>query len=369
MSFRAVSVAIVLCLTTVFAAHAQTLRVTAERTNLRDKPAANGAIVGSVVKGDELSVVDRSGTWYRVRTASGQEGYVSSLLVEVVAASAAPTAPAAAAAAPSAVPPRAAPPVPAATPAAAPVTPAEDPVDQGGGATTSTGTELHRYWLDLNVGVAMAAEDSYIAAIEPPLFDERARFESSYTFPRGASLDVGAGFLLTDSFGVGITIAGTAHAAPATMSATVPHPRFFNAAATGIADTGVDIERRESAVHIKGVLALPTSERLRFRVFGGPSYFKVKQDTVDDILYDQTAGFFTTANTVTVTGARVVESEASAWGFHVGGDASYFFSRNFGLGAFARFSRATVELEDLVDLVIETKAGGFQAGGGLRIRF
>jgi hypothetical protein len=366
MSLRVVAIAFALLFTTVLAAHAQTLRVTADRTSLRDKPAANGAIVGSVVKGDELTVVEQSGTWYRVRTAAGLEGYVSSLLVEVVGG----TAPAARPA-PAPTAPTAAAPAPAAPPAAPAPPPSPDvaPADQGMAQTSSGATDLHRYWLDLNLGVAVAAEDAYQAGFDTTLFGERARFDADYTFPRGASVDLGFGFMVTDVFGVGLSANGTAHKAPATISALIPHPRFFNAAASGSAETAVDIQRAESVVHLQGVVSVPMSDRLRLRLFGGPSYFRVKQDTVDDILYEQTAGIFTTANTVTVTGARINESEATAWGFHLGGDASYFFTRNFGLGAFARISRATVELEDLVDLVVERKAGGFQAGGGLRIRF
>ena len=97
-------------------ASAQTLRVTADRTNVRDKASTDGGIVVAVVKGDELEVIDRSGTWYHVRVkATGREGYVNALVVEVVpgGAAAAPAArPATPAAAPAAPPPAQAPPPP-----------------------------------------------------------------------------------------------------------------------------------------------------------------------------------------------------------------------------------------------------------------
>jgi hypothetical protein len=98
-------------------AQGQVAKVTAERTSLRDKPAIDGAVVVSLVKGDELEVVERTGTWIRVRVKStGREGYVSSLVVEVSAA------PAGGTAAPPrpATPPPAPPPTPAQPPAAAP---------------------------------------------------------------------------------------------------------------------------------------------------------------------------------------------------------------------------------------------------------
>lgn len=66
-------------------ASAQTLRVTADRTNVRDKPTTDGAIVVAVSKGDELEILDKSGNWYHVRVKStGAQGYVNALVVEVV---------------------------------------------------------------------------------------------------------------------------------------------------------------------------------------------------------------------------------------------------------------------------------------------
>lgn len=75
------------------------VRVTADRTSVRDKAATDGAVVASVARGDQLSVVEVSGAWFKVRAANGREGFVHSLFVERVgdgtapAATAAPPAP------------------------------------------------------------------------------------------------------------------------------------------------------------------------------------------------------------------------------------------------------------------------------------
>lgn len=236
-------------------------------------------------------------------------------------------------------------------------------------SVTGAGAQsAQRGWIDVNIGVAVAAEKEYGVTLERPLFQERARFTADYEFPTGANFDFGGGYLFTESVGVGISFSGTAHKAPALVSATIPHPRFFNAAATGTGETG-DVEKVEGAVHLQAVFMVPTSDRVRFRLFGGPSYFRVKQDTIDDIRYLQTAQLFTSGNSVTITDAPFSESEGTAWGFHVGGDLSVFFSRVVGVGGFARYSRAEVEQEDLGGLTVKNKAGGFQAGAGLRLRF
>jgi opacity protein-like surface antigen len=66
-------------------ASAQTLRVIADRTNVRDKPSTDGTIVVAVSKDDELETLDKAGTWYHIRVKStGEQGFVSALVVEPV---------------------------------------------------------------------------------------------------------------------------------------------------------------------------------------------------------------------------------------------------------------------------------------------
>jgi hypothetical protein len=94
-------------------ASAQTLRVIADRTNVRDRASTDGAIVVAVSKGAELEVLDKPGNWYHVRvTSTGAQGYVNALVVEVAAPAVPAAAPAgrAAPAAPFAQPPGTQPP-------------------------------------------------------------------------------------------------------------------------------------------------------------------------------------------------------------------------------------------------------------------
>jgi len=87
-------------------ASAQTLRVIADRTNVRDKASTDGAIVVAVSKGDELETLEKAGTWYHIRVKStGEQGFVSALVVEPVQGPAAtPRVSAAAAITPTAAP-------------------------------------------------------------------------------------------------------------------------------------------------------------------------------------------------------------------------------------------------------------------------
>ena len=97
-----------------------TLRVTAERTSLRDRAANDGAVVTTVTMGEILEILETSGVWFRVRTqGSNREGFVHSLFVERIGSPAPATPPPAAAAPPPPPAPSAPPPAPASTPGAA----------------------------------------------------------------------------------------------------------------------------------------------------------------------------------------------------------------------------------------------------------
>jgi hypothetical protein len=75
---------------------------------------------------------------------------------------------------------------------------------------------------------------------------------------------------------------------------------------------------------------------------------------------------------VDITTYDTTKVESTGWGYHVGADASVFFSRVVGVGGFMRFSRGTVTIEDgvaLSDAPVDVIAGGVQMGGGLRLRF
>ena len=224
-------------------------------------------------------------------------------------------------------------------------------------------------WIDVNFGTARAAEDGYSTSVSLRQFSETATFSSDYAFPRGASFDFGGGFMFTPVLGVGVNLQGTSSQAPPALSIRIPHPNFFNTFATDTTLGDTQLTRAEGSINLQAmVVATPHSKRLRVRFFGGPAYFRVTQDTVDDIGYSQNFQVFGRGNVVDITTFEASEAVGTGWGFHGGGDVAYFFNRIIGVGGFARFSRGNVELADFSG-AYQVKAGGFQSGGGLRLRF
>ena len=118
-------------------------------------------------------------------------------------------------------------------------------------------------------------------------------------------------------------------------------------------------------MHVQAIWVVPVSEGLQVAVFGGPTFFNITQDLVTDVLFTQAYPFDTAA----YTGATTGRQSESTVGFNVGADVAYYFSGRIGVGWLARFSRATADLPSHDGGTVAFDTGGFQTGGGLRLRF
>ena len=241
-------------------------------------------------------------------------------------------------------------------------------------AAPSFAQSFERGWVDFNFGVAVAAEDSFRMQGVGTLFEEDATFGADYDLPRGAAFDFGGGFMITPIIGFGVSFSGTAHEDVASLDARIPHPILANVYGSDVAETEDKLMRTEGGVNLQAIRPA-ADDHLRVRFFGGQTYFRVKQDAVTDITYNQQFVILGAVNNITITGFDSREIEGNGWGFHGGGDVSVFFNRIIGVGGFAKFSRGNVDLENTMALSsrdedpIEVKAGGFQVGGGLRLKF
>lgn len=242
-------------------------------------------------------------------------------------------------------------------------------------ASSAGAQTFERVWVDVNFGIAVAAEDNFSIDVRTELFEEDADFGAHYSLRRGASFDVGGGVMFTPLVGAGVSFSGTAHEDVAMLSVRIPHPFFFSAFGSDTAPTDLVLQRVEGGVNIHAMFVPVQTDRVRFRVFGGPTYFRVEQDAIRDIEFDQRFGLFTPTNTIDITGFEFERVEADAWGYHAGADVSFFFTRIFGVGGFAKFSRGTVDLDNPLaatldqDEIRSVRAGGFQVGGGVRLKF
>ena len=139
----------------------------------------------------------------------------------------------------------------------------------------------------MNVGSAWAAEDTFQMTASVDRSHEQADFGAHYHVPRDVSFDFGGGFMLTPILGVGVNVGGSAHEALADLTARLPHPYFLDAFAIANGQTDIPMQRIERSLHMQVMLVALRTQHFRLRAFGGPSYFRIEQDSVTDIVYHQ----------------------------------------------------------------------------------
>lgn len=175
--------------------------------------------------------------------------------------------------------------------------------------------------------------------------------------------NVGAAVRLVPQFWVGAQYAMAEMKPSASITAVIPHPLVFNASRTVDGSTD-NVVHNEQNVHVDLMYALPV-RAVDVRVMGGPTFFNLKQDLVSRVTINETYPF----DTATFASATTKRLSKSAVGFNAGVDISRALSSQVGIGALIRYSRGDVKFDDN-DIGPQTvKAGGVEAGGGVRIRF
>jgi hypothetical protein len=185
-----------------------------------------------------------------------------------------------------------------------------------------------------------------------------------YPTKSGALVDVDAAVRVWKNLGLGVAVSRVTGSGGADVDASVPHPFLFNQPRT-ISGTENDIVRAETGVHLQLQYLVPTSTRLHVVLSAGPSWLNVEQEVVTDVIVSQSYPYDTAA----FGGAITKIMKASAQGFHAGFDVDWMFSRSVGLGGLVRYTRADVDLDVASGRTLAIKAGGVQAGAGLRLLF
>lgn len=179
---------------------------------------------------------------------------------------------------------------------------------------------------------------------------------------RGGLFDAGIVVRLKGQFGVGVSATLVTHESNADVSASVPHPFFFNQPRSVTGTTPVS--RTEIAGHIDAVYIVP-GHSVDLLLSAGPSVIAVDQTLVTDIMYAEAYPY----DTATFTAATSVHAKKTVLGYHAGADVTWKLSSRFGLGGMVRYTRATATLSPAPGNSVTDHAGGLQAGGGIRIGF
>jgi hypothetical protein len=158
------------------------------------------------------------------------------------------------------------------------------------------------------------------------------------------SFDLGGGFRVWRGLAAGVSVTRFKDSRDVPVSGSVPHPFFFNRArpVEGVTSGA----RQEMAVHVDAMWVVPIRPKMTLAIFGGPSFYSVKQTIVSDYDYNQSYPY----DDVTLTRVVSADESSSVTGINVG-------------GGLIRFGRASVDTS-----IGSLDVGGPEFGVGLRIR-
>ena len=223
-----------------------------------------------------------------------------------------------------------------------------------------------RFALHVNFGYQFSSDDVR-EDIEFRAYGETARFVAAHEIKGGQVVDGGAFIHVWEQLAVGGTFSQTEGIDATSVTGAVPHPLQVGLDRS-IAPQSFDLTRREKAthIHIAWLIPLPQVEKLDIRIMAGPTYFNLTQSSVPGVIVSEAGGPpFASVNVDSVVTGELVKN---GWGGHIGADVSYMFSTYVGAGGFVRFAVGSVDLPR-GGTSVTTSVGGFQSGGGLRVRF
>lgn len=224
------------------------------------------------------------------------------------------------------------------------------------------GTWEGRGWISVNGGYQGTTND-FASRRTFTVYAEDGTFEAAYPIKAAPLFDVGGGARVWRNLGVGVSVSGYTKKNASDLSGRIPHPFFFNQFRE-VEGSSSPLTREEVGVHIQAMWMVPVSNRISVGVFGGPSYFNVKQELVNDIEFDESYPY----DSASLSGVATSTSTKGNIGFNVGADVMYMLTSRFGVGGVVRFSRAKIDFEAGGES-LTLDVGGAQAGGGIRLRF
>jgi hypothetical protein len=332
-------------------AHADTVRVIVDRALIWNRPDGVSIVLSQVTKGTVLQVQRRVGDWFEVVLPAGSArdnrdfGYIRASQVVFEPGGVLPDAP------PSGLPPR------EPTPVAPTPSPAQRPRP---GSRSSKTTFIN---IDGAYRQGSAALTQSVPAFSADYAEEGA-IATDYGRGTGLQLDLMGGQTVWRHIGVGVGFSYYQKQTPAQVTASVPHPFYFNQARQASFNTQ-DLKREEIGVYFP-VLWMPNSRGpFKVMVFGAPAFYWTELQAVSDVSLSEAYPF----DTVAITGVTTTTKTGTSFGYNVGVDIAYMIGRKVGVGGAVHYSHAAISFNNDGNVTTNGNAGGLQFLFGLRSRF
>jgi hypothetical protein len=217
-----------------------------------------------------------------------------------------------------------------------------------------------RAFLSLNAGLQSSSRTfSNSRTFDPALpgDTERRTMKADYSVDSGTSLDLGGTFRVWKGLGVGLAVTSFKNDGDIAVSGSVPHPFFFNRfRSVSGTEPGT---RQETGVHINAVWVVPINRKVHLALFGGPSFYSVKQTVVTNFTISESYPY----DEATLASIVASDESGSVTGFNAGADFGYYFTDMIGVGGVVRIGSASLD-----STLGSLDVGGPSFGVGLRVR-
>ncbi|MEZ5318597.1 MAG: hypothetical protein R2752_14450 [Vicinamibacterales bacterium] len=233
---------------------------------------------------------------------------------------------------------------------------------------TAASAQMIRPWTGkgyFNVnGGAQTKARSQTVSDSFPLYDETASWDGTIGVGSSSIVDVSGGVRVWRNVAVGLGYSHYSKGTSAVINASVPDPLFFDQP-HGSSVTVPGLEHKERDINLSVVYVMPISDLIDVSVFGGPAFFGLTKSVVTDVTIP--------AGGTAATGATTTTVKRNGTGGHFGVDVRANLLRglggqlDLGVGIFLRYAGASVDFPEVNEGKVDV--GGFQYGGGLRVRF
>jgi hypothetical protein len=221
--------------------------------------------------------------------------------------------------------------------------------------STTTAVPTKNFFVDINGGYQAASHDVGSTST-PTIYDEQAHIVTTQKVGGGALFDIAAGYRVWHDLAISLGFTTSGNSSDAQVSASIPHPLFTDQPKT-TNFTASGLKHSENVINLDVVWSSPINDKMDAAVSLGPSFIRVSQEVV--------ASVNLTPGTQDVSSPNIEKQSKTSVGFNIGGDFTYLIQPRVGVGIMARYVYGKADLTSVPDMTL----GGFQIGGGVRLRF
>ena len=219
-----------------------------------------------------------------------------------------------------------------------------------------------KLFLKLSYAMGMTETEKNQSWTEP-LYAENIEYALASQMGKSANIDLGLGYFLSKSMGVGLGAIIHSSDLDAGLTAEAPHPYVFNRPRSA---TGAYASTLKATIVYLNFIYRVGAGNLAVDIFAGPAYFNASADILNTIAIQDV--FPNESVTMALTTENV---KKSSFGFNAGAGLNYFFAKSLGVCVEARYLSGNTSFASSSGTVpaIELPVGGLNIGAGLLFRF